>query len=63
MLRSDDIDRILDAGEEIGIDMDEKGAREMWDKYEKECGHEMELPVSFGDLVDILVKESDVVLG
>lgn len=55
MLCDDDVERIMESGEEAGIPLTVEAARALWKAYEKREGREnITLPVSFNELMDIV---------
>lgn len=55
MLCDDDVERIMESGEEVGIPLTEDTARALWKAYEKREGRDnITLPVSFNELMDII---------
>lgn len=59
LLRDDDVERIIESGEEIGLKLSAETAKKIWEAYEKKNGNtHKELPVNFYDLMDIVLKTS-----
>ena len=55
MLRENDVERLLEAADELGFDYDEKDVQDLWCRYEKQKGEgALELPVDFASLCTIV---------
>lgn len=60
MLRENDVERLLEAADELGLDYDEKDVQDLWSRYEKQKGEEvLELPVDFESLCAIVSSMSN----
>ena len=55
MLRENDVERLLEAADELGFDYDEKDVQDLWSRYQKQKGEGvLELPVDFAALCTIV---------
>ena len=55
MLRENDVERLLEAADELGFDYDEKDVQDLWSRYEKQKGEGvLELPVDSASLCTIV---------
>ena len=56
MLRDDDVERIVEIGDEFGVTLTEEDAHTIWTTYTQKAGNsDMEVPFSFDELSNIVL--------